>query len=104
MSRPCPVKIPPPRRARAMGMRKRRVDPDSPQLNSGKVLRFVFSSSIHRRVARMSWEPARLCMTLPSPAKAAAMRQRWAWDLLGGGVTVPASFPRVMVRFIGRPP
>ena len=50
----------------------------------------------------LTLEPARLRTPLPPPAKAAAIRQRWAWDLLGGGVTVPASRPGVMVRFIDR--
>ena len=45
----------------------------------------------------MSWEKATLEMTLSPSARAAAMRARWAWDLDGGGVTVPANLAGVMV-------
>lgn len=45
----------------------------------------------HRRVAWMSCESARLEMVLIPPPRAAAMSARWAWDLLDGGVTSPAS-------------
>ncbi len=46
----------------------------------------------HRRVARMSWESARPWMMLIPPLRAAAISNRWAWDLLEGGVTAPESF------------
>ena len=39
----------------------------------------------------MSCESARLEMVLIPPPRAAAMSARWAWDLLDGGVTSPAS-------------
>ena len=40
----------------------------------------------------MSWESAKPWMTLvPLLIRAAAMRSRWAWALLGGGVTARCS-------------
>ena len=96
MSRPWPVNTPPPATARAMGMRKRRVEPLSPQSNRGSspdfgpvmpVTRMVLESScshfapscsMQERVARMSWEKATLDTTLSPPARAAAIISRWA--------------------------
>ena len=62
------------------------------------------SSSRQLTVASMSWERATLVITLSPWARAAAMSRRWAWDLEGGGVTVPASPPGVMVISIEIPP
>ena len=91
-----------------MGIRKRSVDPDSPQSNRGRfpkgwrmspapVTRSPSSvvsqkaprACMQRRVASMSWEKARFLMVLEPAARAAARIQRWARDLLGGGVTTP---------------
>ena len=98
MSRPRPVNTPPPAKASATGMRKRRVDPDSPQSSRGssspvevrgvtpptpRTRRTLPSrvqaaprASMHRRVARMSSLRATFSMTLSPAARAAAMRRR----------------------------
>ena len=89
-------------------MRKRSVDPDSPQSNCGRapkgwrmppmpVIRSPSSTASHcppraciqRRVASTSWEKSVLRMVLVPAAREAAMTSRWARDLLGGGVTTP---------------
>ena len=88
-------------------MRKRRVEPDSPQSRRGRegVGRFMVRpctvrvdpdqvkeaprASMHRMVARMSWDGATWVSTLSPEARAAAMMSRWAWLLEGGGVTGP---------------
>ena len=46
----------------------------------------------HRRVASTSWLMATPRTVLIPFDRTAAIASRWAWDLLGGGVTVPESF------------
>ena len=104
-SRPWPVKTAGIPRAAYRGMRKRRVDPLSPQStgrgegeeDGGAGAKQAASPSRRtdtprprtaRRVASMSAERLRP-RTRPSPARAAAISSRWAADLEGGGVRVP---------------
>ena len=108
---PRPVNTPPPVAARAMGMKKRRVEPLSPQSSRGRSAPVrrppvpVISSTPgavsrqrppravrHRRVASTSWLMATPRTVLIPFDRTAAIASRWAWDLLGGGVTVPESF------------
>lgn len=124
MRRPRPVKAASPCTSRATGIKNRSVEPLSPQSRTGKGpawgmefprpwTRSVPGSSSstrapraarHRRVAWMSWESARPEMVLIPPLRAAAIRARWAWDLLEGGVTLPLSLPGKTVTSTGSPP
>ena len=54
MSRPRPVNRPPPRRTRATGIKKRRVEPDSPKSSRGSSTTGVRRAAMHRLVASMS--------------------------------------------------
>ena len=95
-----------------MGIINRRVEPDSPQSSRGSSTpgnglppmpvtvrapdpacrQRPPRAATHRSVASMSWERAMLWRVLSPSARAAAISSRWAWDLLGGGVTAPESF------------